>query len=181
MRLFIAVPFDEKTKSRLVWEMERMKVFAGTGNFTRPNNLHLTVKFLGEVQEKRVEDIKRALEDAAEGISAMELYFDSFGSFPSGQDRRLYWRGVSKTPELMELYENVCREVERLGFKREKRGYVPHVTFARNCKMTGLFRQNQFASTLESVCFTGDKLCLMQSVRQKGILEYKTIYSIHLN
>ena len=180
MRLFIAVPFDEKTKRRLVWEMERMKSFARTGSFTRRDNLHLTVQFLGEVQEKRIEDIKRAMEDASDGLSAMELKLDSFGSFPSGQDRCLYWRGVSKTPELQRLYDRVCRETEKLGFKREKRGYTPHVTLIRNCKMSAVFRERGFAEGLTSISFKSDRLCLMESVRREGVLVYNEIYSVKL-
>ena len=51
--------------------------------------------------------------------------------FPAGSGRRIYWRGVSAPSELIMLYESVCRETKKLGFKSEKRRYMPHVTLIR--------------------------------------------------
>ncbi len=182
MRLFIALEFDERTKGRLMDEMLRLKNFARTGNFTKRENLHLTVKFLGEAEESKITEIARAMERAAAGIPTMELEMASFGSFLSGTDgRRLYWRGVNPSPELLKLYERVCRETEKLGFKSEKRGYTPHVTLIRNCKMSFIFREQDFARGLSAIPFKGDRLCLMKSERQAGKLVYRDLYTVSLN
>ncbi len=181
MRLFTAIAFDERTKSRLTDEMLRLKNFARAGNFTRRENLHLTVKFLGEEEERGLPAIKKALDDAARGVRTLDLEINSFGSFPAGSGRRIYWRGVSTPSELIMLYESVCRETEKLGFKSEKRRYTPHVTLIRNCKMSFIFREQDFARGLSPVRFKGEKLCLMQSLRQEGKLVYVPLYEVSLN
>ena len=181
MRLFTAIAFDERTKSRLTDEMLRLKNFVRAGNFTRRENLHLTVKFLGETEERGLPAIKKALADAARGVRTLDLEINSFGSFPAGSGRRIYWRGVSAPSELIMLYESVCRETKKLGFKSEKRRYMPHVTLIRNCKMSFIFREQDLARGLSPVRFKGEKLCLMQSLRQEGKLVYVPLYEGSLN
>ena len=73
MRLFIAVPFDGRATGRLVDEMLRLKNFAHSGNFTRRENLHLTIEFLGEVEKKRLPEVKSALKAAADGVPALSM------------------------------------------------------------------------------------------------------------
>ena len=85
MRLFIAINFDPDTKEKLLDVQRRLKACA-SGNFTRPENLHLTVAFLGEVGE--ASDVKRAISDRF--VQPVALEFDRVGTFR----RDLYWVGV---------------------------------------------------------------------------------------
>ena len=97
VRLFIAINFDPATKEKLLDIQLRLSACA-SGNFTKPENLHLTVAFLGEVGEAAA--IKRAVSDRF--VQPVELEFDRVGTFR----RDLYWVGVKPGPALDDLYRS---------------------------------------------------------------------------
>jgi 2'-5' RNA ligase len=99
MRLFVAINFDRITIGNIAAAQGRLREF-GRGNFSRPENLHLTLAFLGEVEPNRVADVKRAME--ATPIKPMELLFDRVGCFPRDGDD-IWWIGLSDNPALLEL------------------------------------------------------------------------------
>lgn len=123
MRLFLAILFDEATRMRLLKLQNQLRQ-AADGNFTRPENLHLTVLFLGEVSQ-------------CAGICAIAqrrfsrpilLEFDRAGNFGGN----LYWAGIRPNPELDGLYGLLLRDVRAEGFSGNFPERIhPHVTLAR--------------------------------------------------
>lgn len=97
-----------------------------------PANLHLTLKFLGAVDEGRVGAVVDALARASAGASAFDTHFRGVGGFPSATRPRVVWAGVTEgAGATVELAGRVDEELAGLGFAREARPFSPHVTLGR--------------------------------------------------
>ncbi len=98
-------------------------------DWVAPDNMHLTLRFLGEISEGDADDAH----DALMGVRApsFELMLNGVGHFSTGEEIRALWAGVGKSPELERLQRNVESALVRMGFPREERRWRPHVTLAR--------------------------------------------------
>jgi len=93
--------------------------------------MHLTLKFLGEVEEARVDEMAVALEKAAEGVGAFELATGPVGAFPDMKRPRVVWIGLDGSNGLTLLAGNVEDEFRLIGFEREAKRFTPHLTLCR--------------------------------------------------
>ena len=101
-------------------------------SWTKPSNIHLTLKFLGGVETARINRVLKAVERASTGISPFEVEVSGAGCFPSPRSPRVLWVGIAVVPEaLKNLYANIEHELAREGFPREKRAFSPHLTIGR--------------------------------------------------
>ena len=95
-------------------------------------NLHITLKFLGDVDKKEVPAINREAEKVAAQISPFELTIDKLSGFPNPGFPKVIWLGSNSPPdEIFQLQENLESRLENLGFEKENRDYVPHITLGR--------------------------------------------------
>ena len=100
--------------------------------WTRPENVHLTLKFLGEIPEGEIEHIGAALRKVCGDHTPFDASLSSFGAFPSARRARVIWAGAAAgSEELRALAADVEAAFEPLGFGREDRTFVPHVTLGR--------------------------------------------------
>lgn len=100
--------------------------------WVRPEGIHLTLKFLGEVEPDRIEAIARKAETAIQGVGPFTVRIKGGGGFPTAKNPRVIWIGVEDhSGMLKELQARVETEMAELGFTREKRGYTPHLTVGR--------------------------------------------------
>lgn len=104
-------------------------------SFVRADNLHLTLKFLGDVEERRIGELSRALESTFEkaigNAGAFSLSLENVGSF-GGKSPRVVWVGLGgETERLSALAESIDKAFALHGFEREKRPFKPHLTLAR--------------------------------------------------
>lgn len=128
MRLFYAVVFTRELRDRLCGVLEQIRPCCESGRFTRPENLHLTLVFLGECPPGRLPAAREAL--AAVDAEAFVLRIGGLGCFRrSGGD--LYWAGVERTPALLRVWECLCAQLRARGFRLEARSYRPHITLVR--------------------------------------------------
>ena len=129
MRLFIALDIPDDTRTRLAELVERIRVLAPDARWTGPGSLHVTLKFIGEVKEERLDAIKQTLR----GVKArpFELKFEGIGYFPPNKSPRVFWAGVHATSDLPELAAVIDGTLGELGIKREEKPYHPHLTLAR--------------------------------------------------
>lgn len=125
LRLFVAIPLPDP--------LRRALAALGGGipgaSWVAEENLHLTLRFLGEIDEGTAADIDEAL--AGLQAPAVEVQVAGMGQFGEGDRARLLFAGVARTPELVHLQERVEAAVVRGGSPREKRKFAPHVTLAR--------------------------------------------------
>ncbi len=100
-------------------------------SWTRPESIHLTLKFLGEIDPERVEGIYLELKKAAEGISPFSLSACGVGGFPGLKAPRVIWVGIKESAALTQLQKNIDERLAEFGFEKEDRPFHPHLTLCR--------------------------------------------------
>ena len=170
MRLFIAINFDDKTKQNILTVQQRLREL-GQGNFSRRENLHLTLAFLGEITPTRVAAICNAMDHTV--IKPMTLTFDHVGCFRrDGGD--IWWIGIKENKTLLSLQQNLTGHLATEGFHLEIRRFSPHITLAREVWLTG---QHDHKEILREPFSTKcDTISLMRSERIGGKLIYTEQY-----
>jgi len=132
MRLFIAIELPPEVKQGIAKVQEQLRSAGATANWTRPEGIHLTLKFLGEVEGSRADEIMKALASVAGVHGKMSLAVEGAGAFPNVKDPRVLWLGVTGNIEkLGSLHGAVEDLMVPLGFGREERKFNPHLTLAR--------------------------------------------------
>lgn len=130
MRLFIAVDLDEKTRESI---SGLMNGFAGSGfdvKWVEPVNIHLTLKFLGEVDEGRIMDVERSISDAVKDVKAFRMSVSDVGYFGSPVHVKVIWVGVKQgRQELIMLSRVLERELSHI--RKEEHEPSPHITIGR--------------------------------------------------
>ena len=166
IRTFICIAIPESIKSRIGKLQETLQQTKAQISWTKPPNIHLTVKFLGGVEASRLDRVSQALERAANGIGPFEVEIGGAGCFPSPRSPRVLWVGVSNaSEELQKLYSNIEDELSRRGFERENRKFSPHLTIGRIRAPHNSPRVAEalIASGFESESFTATEVLLMRS------------------
>ncbi len=132
VRAFVAVNLSEPVRAALAEAQGRLRQVPADVSWTRPANIHVTLKFLGEMGESGVERVGRALERAAAPHAPFTAGVGGFGVFPPKGPPRVLWAGVAEGAEaLVSLQGAVERALAALGFPREGRPYRPHCTLGR--------------------------------------------------
>jgi len=132
VRTFICIEIPESIKQRIDHFQKTLKAIDAQVSWTKPSNIHLTLKFLGAVEATRIQRVAGAVERAAAGINRFEIEVGGAGCFPSPENPRVFWIGISDVPDaLKQLYANLEDELAREGFAREKRKFSPHLTIGR--------------------------------------------------
>jgi len=132
MRFFVAVPFPAEVKNELGkliddWRRERDKV-----GWVKNDNLHLTLKFLGETPLEKLEGLKKNLAAGLNGSKAFTISLSGAGAFPNLNRVRVIWIGVSEGKEkLSELAQKVEEATVPLGFLSDERAFSAHLTVGR--------------------------------------------------
>ena len=132
MRTFIAIELPGDLKQAIARVQDQLRGSGASANWTRPEGIHLTLKFLGEVPDVRALEIIAAMEGASQGIGRLSIAVEGAGAFPNAKVPRVLWLGVKGDIEkLAKLQVAVEDAMERLGFEREDRKFSPHLTLAR--------------------------------------------------
>lgn len=125
MRLFIGLPFPHQARRDFLLVQKQLQRKAGKGNFTSVGNFHLTLAFLGEVEEDRLPAAFAALEEAP--MPPVELVFDTLGCFEGG----IWYLAPRPCPPLMEGQDRLARALQDRGLVLADRPYIPHLTLGR--------------------------------------------------
>jgi RNA 2',3'-cyclic 3'-phosphodiesterase len=125
LRLFVAIPLPADLKAKLAG----LRTELDGARWTPSQNMHLTLRFLGETQEAAAEDLARALPLIA--FEAFQVEISGVGTFPNAREPRVLYARVVPNPFLTSLQQQVQRVTESLGFEPEGRPYRPHITLAR--------------------------------------------------
>jgi len=133
IRSFIAIELPQNVKdglARLRGELERAEhPFV---KWVNPEAIHLTLKFLGNIPFKQVAEITKAIEEASKGTHPFHLEISGLGGFPNLKQPRVLWVGISgEIDKLLSLQRNIDSALTPLGFAKEERPFVPHLTLAR--------------------------------------------------
>lgn len=131
-RTFIAVEIDERTAARAAAIIERLRGTGADVNWVSPRNLHLTLKFLGDVRNELLPSVIKAVQEAARRVPPFALEVLGVGAFPQLDRPRTIWLGAGQGGDAMQrLAEAVEQSLRPLGFAPEARGYTTHLTIGR--------------------------------------------------
>lgn len=131
MRLFIAVALDEAVRERLGKAQDRLRSAPCPVKWVKPELMHLTLRFLGEVDEALVGILEQVMASAAQGVGQFEVTLAGLGAFPERGAPRVVWAGIHDNGSLALLNSRLEEAVRRLGFAPETRPFRPHLTLGR--------------------------------------------------
>jgi 2'-5' RNA ligase len=133
LRTFIAVDIDPFTRDRLVGLQERLGASGAAAKWVEPENLHVTMLFLGEVDAREVPDVCRVVAEAAARFSPFPMTVAGAGAFPTPRHPRILIAQVTEgAQELIDLHDAIELQLLDLGtYRREDRTFKPHVTIGR--------------------------------------------------
>jgi len=130
-RAFIAIDISEAVRQKLVAAQQGLAAAGAQLRLVEPENVHVTVKFLGDIPEDKVEAVADAIRAAVKGAQPFDIAVRGIGVFPGLKYIRVVWAGVSDGREnVVAVQRNIDRELQKLGFPLE-RDFVPHLTLAR--------------------------------------------------
>ena len=131
IRSFIAFDIEEEDIKKSISEVQRLLIKTGADlRLVKPENIHVTIKFLGEVTPfmlNRIYEVMRNL-----SFQPFDIEIKGLGAFPSPNYPRIIWVGIEKgSSELTSIFNMLEHSLRRLGFRSERRGFSPHLTIAR--------------------------------------------------
>ena len=176
MRVFIAIELTDEVKAYLSNIQEATKKNSRGGNFSHRQNLHLTVRFIGEVSEEMLNSIKEAISAAIKELESFDLYTDGLGVF-SRKSKVILWTGVKGNAEKLQgLYNVMEKHLCRIGLPNEEKDYNPHLTLGREIILSTVLEEIEKELKLEDKRIVVNKLSLMESCRENGRLVYRPIF-----
>jgi 2'-5' RNA ligase len=130
VRLFVALDLSESVRAAISAFCEKLRRAFPAARWARPEGIHVTLKFIGEVNEDRVIPIQAAL-GKSHSDAPVEMNFRGTGFFPNERRPRVFWVGIEASPNLAEIASEIETQLEPLGIAREAREFRPHLTLAR--------------------------------------------------
>jgi 2'-5' RNA ligase len=133
IRAFIALDLEQEVLHRLDTIIRQLKqsLDGVPVRWVQAKNIHLTLKFLGDVSEANLPVLYKILENEAIKHPSFEVFVAELGAFPNLNRPRVIWVGVQAPAELTALQHNIDTETARLGYQSEERGFSPHLTLGR--------------------------------------------------
>ena len=152
MRLFVALDLPDDIRLAVAGLIENLKRSIRGPCWARPEGIHITLKFIGEVREERVGPMVRALQSIAP-LPSFELSFGGLGYFPSERRPSVLWAGIAAPPVLANLASAIESALEPLGVARETRDFHPHLTLSRLKSPAGVPQVRDAVKKLQGVQF----------------------------
>ena len=188
IRAFIAFSLSDEIYQRLD---QLIKQFQGRlqgvpVRWVPARNIHLTIKFLGDVSVANLDILKKTLKAEVSHHSPFEVSVGEVGAFPSTRRARVIWVGVEAPPELQAVQHGIENEMARLGYTREERPFSPHLTLGRVSRNAVSDDHRRIGEVLESskVGFMGavrvEEIYLFRSDLQPGGSVYTQLFSAPL-
>ena len=173
MRLFIAINFSADVKRSVYRNVEILRKNAVSGTFTREENIHLTLAFLGETPPKRVPDIRGVMD--AVSLYPFDTRLSGIGKFRN-RGETLFWQGFKPADALSDLQRQLVSGLEKAQIEFDAKPFKPHVTLARRCVMDDDFSEDDLIKSISDVPLLISDISLMRSERIGGRLQYIEMY-----
>jgi len=175
MRLFIAINFDAAVRGDLAAVGDELRRRSIGGTFTLPENLHLTLAFLGESDQYQLSAARAAMD--AVTFDPFELRIEGIGQFKRANPRSgdLWWAGVKKSEVLLQLQADLVRHLRDAGIELEHRKYKPHVTLGRQIVLNEKVAHGGLLGV--SISQQVEQFQLMQSERIADRLTYTPLHT----
>jgi 2'-5' RNA ligase len=141
MRLFLALDIDNSVRRRILGFMDGVRNFAPDARWAKEESLHLTLKFIGEFPDSKLDEIKKAMSTIA--AASTKIDFHGYGFFPTPKSARVFWIGVECGPQLSALAAAIDDKLSTIGIPKEDRKFSPHLTLARASGASGSPRRHK--------------------------------------
>ncbi len=168
LRAFIAIEIPNQIQDALEKQITRLRQSLGDElvRWVPTQNIHLTLKFIGNIAASHVRFFMQLLTQAAELHTQFDLQVASIGSFPNSRQPRILWVGIQSSSDLISLQKSIESGATRLGYEKDERPFAPHLTLGR-------VRQNINEVSLQKISSIIDKI-------QLGNIGSARVDSIHL-
>lgn len=132
MRTFIAIELPKEIKQSLANLQSDLKTTNADVKWVNPDNIHLTLKFLGEISDDKIDKITKIMQDISLSKPSFSIHLSNLGAFPSIRSPRVIWIGIEKgISETKELAKELEKKIEKIGIHRDNKGFSCHITLAR--------------------------------------------------
>lgn len=184
IRAFVALDIPGEVRQEISGAMSRLKETGADVKWVRPENLHLTLKFLGKTSRRDLRSVKAFLQGIADSEEGFSIRLAGMGAFPDSQRPRVIWIGMGEGKDrLAAIASRVESEAVRSGFPQEERPFSGHLTLGRLRSMKGIGR---LTACLESMTFSSAykieirQIHLYQSTLTPGGPLYEKLETVHL-
>lgn len=131
LRSFIAIPLQNQQQQQIAQLQQQLRPLLPEAKFGKAENLHLTLHFLGEQPQELLAEIGRTMLSIGEKKKNFNVTLKCLGFFPNRCQPRILWLGIEPPDRLLQLYQQLGRQLRRLEVKADNRAYQPHLTLAR--------------------------------------------------
>ncbi|MEM2900186.1 MAG: RNA 2',3'-cyclic phosphodiesterase, partial [Thermoplasmata archaeon] len=146
-RGFISIDIGNSLKlNGLVEELERS---GADLKFVENENIHLTLKFLGDTREELISEIKEIMAESVEGIEPFKIKFKGVGVFPNQKYVRVIWIGIEEPSKIEKIAKKLDDKLNLIGFKRDENEFTSHVTIARVKSARSKEKMNEIIKKLQ--------------------------------
>ncbi|MEE9295589.1 MAG: RNA 2',3'-cyclic phosphodiesterase [Phycisphaerae bacterium] len=178
VRVFVAIELEQPLKRVLLNMIDGLSASGRDVRWVRQEQMHLTLKFLGDVPDEKVAEVCDVCSEAAGGCRTFPLAIDRCGCFPPQGRVRVIWGGMATPPaELIDCARRSEEGFEALGYARESRPFSAHMTIGRvrNDKTGGRLRGAVQGLTIGSASQTVERLTVFQSTLQPSGAQYTVL------
>ncbi len=162
-RLFVALDIPEEILDQII--KVRDSIYTDSSpKWEKKQKLHITIKFLGEVEKNFLDEIVSALNSSIKIKVSLHLEFEKFGLFYRGQNPSILWCGLKKSKTLFEIVKNIDSEFHKLGFRKDFFRFKPHLTLLRIRGYENINLIKRFIDyKLNGFSFIADRISLYKS------------------
>ncbi|PKM88424.1 MAG: RNA 2',3'-cyclic phosphodiesterase [Firmicutes bacterium HGW-Firmicutes-10] len=169
MRIFIAYALDENIKEELHMIQQQLKPIYHQGRFKQPKNMHMTLRFVGEVTVEQFERLINEIENKIHQYSSLSAELDQLGFFGKSAKKHSLWIGCPPMPAMSSLSNELTRCVSAANIPVNDTPFVPHITLAQHGDLIEILPKIKPVT----VCFS--KVCVFLSTRIDGELVYQPL------
>jgi len=167
IRAFIAIEIDNGIKDRLSEYLNQLKKTGASVKWVAPENIHLTLKFIGYIEEETLPDLKEIINNAVSCLDPFSISIENIGAFPNlKKPRVVFVCAQDKGNNLLNIYERLDKGIEKLGIKRDPKKYVGHITLGRIKSQKNISKLTNALNSSKECSFGLEKvsyISLMQS------------------
>lgn len=180
MRVFIGIELTKPTKEAIFDVQQQLIPASKKGRFTDKDNFHLTLQFIGEANQKEIEQLKNAIAETAAESTTFEVAVEMLDKFQKKKGLIL-WAGPKATEPLLRLYDQLHTILRKQAITIEKQSYTPHITLGRNIVWEKGSESSLLQPLVDPIPVQIDNLTLFESVRVNGCLIYRPFMRYSLN
>jgi 2'-5' RNA ligase len=181
LRCFIALELPEEVKKKIYVCIEKMKSAGADVKWIPPENLHLTLKFLGDTTEELLKSVNERLISLSKSHNRFSLQVSGAGAFPNIKYPKVVWLGIHDSEEIIKLQHDIDESMEGLGFKRDDKKFTPHLTIGRVKSMRNKDVLIKELATLKEADFGKievNNITMMKSELKPGGAEHSKLIEI---